>query len=295
MVPSAPASSPAASTVPAALQIFVTLHFLKDYPTYFGLQAMFVLNYRYIAKLVHRCLLALHCTLQHVLAMPDNMEIDRLKRLALNSSPQHLKHVLLAVDGTEIPIRRPADDDLQGSHYSVKKKQHALNMLAIVDLTGRFRWVSDVEDILQDQKLWNQLSIRDWFVEHQDVGLIADGGFHLNPAQSHAGPNLAPIAGVTPKRRKKSARQLRSLALDNSAISKVRVIVENSFARLKKWRILTIPMRHYVAHRETKLNPQLIVHTCVFLTNLLIEKSPCRKQRPDPSPWTIRSLIPRLF
>jgi len=54
-------------------------------------------------------------------------------------------------------------------------------------------------------------------------------------------------------------------------------VVENTFARLKKWKVLRGPLRHYVANRPSRINPDLIVAACVGLTNHLLRAKPCRK------------------
>jgi hypothetical protein len=64
-----------------------------------------------------------------------------------------LKSVALAIDGTEIRIGRPGVDER--TRYSAKKKQHAINVLVLVSLTGKFVAISDPQDGLpNDQGLW---------------------------------------------------------------------------------------------------------------------------------------------
>jgi hypothetical protein len=65
-----------------------------------------------------------------------------------------LKSVALAIDGTEIKIGRPGVDERR--HYSGKKKQHSINVLVLVSLTGRIIAISDPQDgPPNDQGLWN--------------------------------------------------------------------------------------------------------------------------------------------
>ena len=92
-----------------------------------------------------------------------------------------LRGTVFALDGTEIRIRRPSQPEQQRSHYSVKHKQHALNVLVIVECNGIIRWFSPMTNMLCDQKAWNSLGIRTWFEDQPGIGIVADAGFTLNP------------------------------------------------------------------------------------------------------------------
>jgi hypothetical protein len=64
-----------------------------------------------------------------------------------------VKCVALAIDGTEIKIGRPGVDER--TRYSAKKKQHAINVLVLVSLTGKIVAISDAQDgPPNDQGLW---------------------------------------------------------------------------------------------------------------------------------------------
>ena len=46
--------------------------------------------------------------------------------------------LVFIVNGTEIAVYRPQDNELQKKIYSPKKKQHSLNSLIFCSLTGSF-------------------------------------------------------------------------------------------------------------------------------------------------------------
>ena len=62
----------------------------------------------------------------------------------------------------------------------MKKKQHSLNFLIITLINGKIIFCSNGYDILQDQSLWNELGLRNFFIG-KEYGVIGDGGFYFNP------------------------------------------------------------------------------------------------------------------
>jgi len=113
--------------------------------------------------------------------MPNGNELDDLKQQYDLTNFRSMRGTVFAIDGTEIRIRRPSDSVEERAHWSVKHKQHALNLLVIVQLNGIIRWFSPTTKVLQDQAAWNAIGIRAWFQDHADVGLLGDGGFTFNP------------------------------------------------------------------------------------------------------------------
>jgi len=267
------------------IQLFITLYFLKEYPTYTTLTAMFVLHERHLAKYIFRVLKSLERSLAGESRMPDDDEVEELLQKYDETNYVRLKGTIFALDGTEIPIRRPADPVMERSHYSYKKKQHSLNVLAIVERNGIIRWASPPTNMLNDQQAWNTLGIREWFEERPNVGIVADAGFTLNPK------NKRPINGATPHKHKRKGIPLsETQAEQNIALSRTRVVVENTFARLKKWKILRGPFRHYIANRVSKISVDLVVACCIGLTNLMLKLTPCRADDWEPSVVTIEDI-----
>ena len=68
----------------------------------------------------------------------------------------------------------------------MKKRQHSLNFILITLLDGKILYCSNGFDILQDQALWNELELRNFFI-NKKYGVLGDAGFFFNPK------------GITPK------------------------------------------------------------------------------------------------
>src|SRR5690606_20393162 len=118
------------------------------------------------------------------------------------------KGVIAVVDGTEIQISRPSDDVEERKCYSSKKKQHSLNAMFIVLIDGTIIYCSKTSRKLNDQALWNELNLRDLFLD-KEYGVMGDGGFFLNRKKDNKEIRaLKP----TPKPRKKKGEQAATLS-----------------------------------------------------------------------------------
>ena len=95
------------------IQLFIALYFLKEYPTYTTLTALFVLHERHLAKYIFRVLKALQRTLAHESRMPDDDELKELKEKYDRTNFIGLRGTVFALDGTEIRIRRPSQPEQQ--------------------------------------------------------------------------------------------------------------------------------------------------------------------------------------
>jgi hypothetical protein len=79
--------------------------------------------------------------------------------------------------------------------YSVKHKQHAVNVLLVVTLRGRIVYVSDINLRTHDQQHINNTDILQK-VADAGVGMLADAGFTLN-----AKGQSFEVLGATPFRK----------------------------------------------------------------------------------------------
>ncbi|MCH5434677.1 transposase, partial [Leptospira interrogans serovar Canicola] len=94
-----------------------SIFYLKTYPTYDVLGVVFKMDRTTSCKLVKLLTEALFFSLGSMNTLPAN-EISDLKRKL--KKLKKLKYVI--IDGTERPIRRPTDKDLQKEFYSGKKR-----------------------------------------------------------------------------------------------------------------------------------------------------------------------------
>jgi hypothetical protein len=106
--------------------------------------------------------------------------------------------VVVVVDGTEIPIRRPKDNEIQKHFYSTKKKQYSVTILLTVSLDGRILYVSNPQIDSSDQHHWNCLQLQQLFV-NKPYGIIGDAGFTFNPLRGSQNGDELEIMGATRK------------------------------------------------------------------------------------------------
>jgi hypothetical protein len=154
--------------------LFETLNWLHSYESEVHMQGHTDVDARNAHRHLLRGLTALHDTIvpQCLPPMPTHdenadfwndlvFEVDQMlepktedeKRRFQYCKWIRLKSVALAIDGIEIRIGRPGVDER--TRYSAKKKQHAINVLVLVSLTGKFVAISDPQDgPPNDQGLW---------------------------------------------------------------------------------------------------------------------------------------------
>lgn len=161
---------------------------------------------------------------------PD--ETRRKKKLGEFVS--EFKEVVAIVDATEQPTQRPQDDATQKQYYSGKKKRHTLKTQIVVGPAGDIWAVSDtVPGAQHDKKLYDERTVGQQLAE--DEAMLGAAGFQgIQHAHSAILPHKKPKGGTLTDAQKVRNRQ----------ISQVRVIVENSIARLKIFRVLAERYRH---------------------------------------------------
>ena len=141
------------------------------------------------------------------------------------------------IDATEQRVERSRDNATQKAHYSGKKKAHTRKTLIAVNERGRLRYVSpSTPGATHDLTLLRQCGATEDIPV--DLSLIADSGFqglqNDAPARSVALPYKGSRAHpLTPEQK-----------LHNALLSRIRIVVENTLAEMKHFRILTDVFRH---------------------------------------------------
>ncbi len=181
----------------------------------------------------------------HIYFPTDPNELQIIKRgfHALAGFP----NVIGAIDGTHIPIGRQKDDDNQ---FFNRKGFRSLNVQACCDHNGVYTSIlvkypgsSHDSYILKCSNLW------DYMEANSNIGyLLGDSGYPLRPWL------MTPIKNPQPGGALKYT----------SAHAKSRVVVENSFGRLKRrFAVLSIPNR-----RKTLANIAADIRACMILHNI---------------------------
>jgi transposase len=144
------------------------------------------------------------------------------------------------IDATEQRVERARDAATQRAHYSGKKKAHTRKTLLVVNERGRLRYVSpSVPGATHDLTLLRQSGALEQIPA--DLSLMADSGFqglqHDVPERSVALPYKGSRAHpLTPEQK-----------LHNALLSRIRIVVENTLAEMKHFRILADVFRHPLA------------------------------------------------
>jgi hypothetical protein len=157
--------------IPDRVVLFMTLYWLRAYPTEAQLGAVFGFHQRSVMREVWRCVEALDVALYDQIPSIHEWTADEWRELvdeqrqfiSKAQRAQFLRdgNVCIVVDGSEFRIGRP-DAENQHSRYSFKKHQHALNVLFVVTLQGRILWVSDpYDDVPNDQGQWKMTKFRE--------------------------------------------------------------------------------------------------------------------------------------
>lgn len=264
--------------IPVDSVLYMTLFWLREYPPMALLSILFNLHPRTAIKYIRRMILSLRKTLGNEIQWPTEEKWNENLEIFNQWLPPMLKGCISVVDGTEIRISRPATEPHQKKHYSVKKKQHSLNVLVIVLLNGEIIYLSPIDAGSCDQTIWNHENLRKLY-ENKPYGILGDGGFTFNRKN-----DSIEIVSEKPKKRPKKTRSQPGANLSvsdkakNTTISKYRVVVENTIGQLKRWKILSGRYRHYTASKDSQqIDLEDVLWVCGCLTNHKIKKKPLRQ------------------
>lgn len=250
--------------------LFITLYWLAHYPVVSAIGALFFLHPRTVTWILKCTLAAMSQHLANEIRWPSDQEWeDLLKEFTFFQNDQ-FQDVVCVVDGTEIRVSRPSKEPLQRKMYSGKKKQHSLNVMFIVDLQGEIVFFSSARIGAHDQSHWNELNLRERFV-NKDFGILGDGGFTFNWRT-----DAVQIRGYKPIKTPKGGTLTEEQKKYNKYLSQMRVVVENTIRRVKKWHILKGVYRHFWEKGQIDINKVLTV--VVALANRDIKKNPIREK-----------------
>ena len=120
--------------IPGHIFIFMTLFWLRHYPTVDLLSILFRLHVRTCTQVLKRTTVALAKTLKEEVRFPTDEEMEELKHTTMQNHA--FSNCVCIVDGSEIQISRPKNKELQRRTWSAKKKQNSLNVMFITKLNG---------------------------------------------------------------------------------------------------------------------------------------------------------------
>lgn len=229
--------------------LFFILHYLKAYPTlvnmgiYFGFSESTTSIYIELLKPILKAAL-LQVTKPIARNFGSQEDFDK----AFEGVED------LIIDGVEFNIQRPQDNDQQKEHYSGKKGFHTLKALIISDKLKRALYISElVVGKTHDFTMFKGFLSKFDFSKYN---VFVDLGFlgidkHITVKELQI-PQKKPRGGELTTNQKD----------ENCTKSRLRIVVENTIAMVKRYFILRIENR---MHMKNKLNEALEI--CGLLWN----------------------------
>jgi len=203
-------------------RLFFILFYLKTYPLQEVIAYSFEITQGTANTLIHQLSHILKLTLTELGYVPARITKDMMKRLQLEETQPY------AIDGTERPIVRPLDNEVQEMFYSGKKKHHTVKNNIIVGINDRqIKYLGNThEGKKHDKKIAEEENLKlpagsDFFQDTGFQGLIIEG---VNTYQ--------------PKKKPKGKKLTEEEKSNNRLISRVRVVVEHVISGIKRCHIV---------------------------------------------------------
>jgi hypothetical protein len=214
----------------SAHKLFFLLFYYKVYPIQHAMAALFGLAQSGVCEWIHYLTPLVQTALGRVLVKPARG--PRALEQVLRAHPE----LVVLMDGTERPVRRPTDAHAQRRHYSGKKKRHTRKNL-VVTAARRVLYLGPTEPGARaDKTLAVETKIR-W---PEGTRLAADGGF-----AGYAPPGSADLLRPFKKPR---GKPLDPFFRDwNRKLAQLRVGVEHVLAGVKRCRIVFDTLRNWRA------------------------------------------------
>jgi IS5 family transposase len=145
--------------------------------------------------------------------------------------------LLAIVDATEQAVRRPTDNDKQKAHYSGKKKRHTRKVQITVNERGEIRDVSpSTPGAVHDLEHFRQSGVAKRVPKKVTVG--GDAGYQGLHQE------LPDHSVFVPHKARRNHPLTEDEKLANRELSSIRIVVENTLAELKHFRVLADRFRH---------------------------------------------------
>jgi len=164
----------------------------------------------------------------------------------------------ILVDATEQRIPRPKKKRERKKYHSGKKKAFTVKTQIITNRKGLILNVSDSSPGRHhDYKYFKKTKIPKWLENNQNIKAYGDSGYQ------GVNKDYPRINFAIPFKRSRSKKELtRSEKIRNTKHSRKRIIIEHTFANLKKYRILS------ETYRNAKEHYSEIFKSIAFLSNL---------------------------
>lgn len=204
-------------------KLFFVLFYFKCYPTFDLAGLLFDFDRSQAHRWLHRLQPILEAALGKELVLPERQITSMSEFVARFPEVERV-----VIDGVERPIQRPQDDDRQRRTYSGKKKRNTRKQLGACDQNKRILVLTETHDGKFHDKCLLDCSI---LVEHipDAVPIQVDLGFKgLEEEYENVHlPHKRPRGGKLSKEQKD----------ENRAFNGERVVVEQAFGGLKRYKV----------------------------------------------------------
>jgi DDE superfamily endonuclease/Helix-turn-helix of DDE superfamily endonuclease len=217
-------------------KLFFVLFYLKVYPTFDVLGALFGKPRGRSCQAIHGYLPALETALGRKCVLPQRRigSVEEFRQ----RFPQ-VKDVML--DGAERPMQRPKSARRNRRHYSGKKKSHRRKNLVMSDTSRRILVLTASKPGRRHDKNLADRSHLVWVIP-PEVGVVVDTGF-----QGVKHPNLfIPEKGT---RKRPLSEEQRA---QNRYISSQRIVVEHSIGGMKRYGVMSQPLRNKIGRFDDR-------------------------------------------
>lgn len=225
-------------------QLLLTVVWLRVYPTHEVLGYLFGVSDSTVSRIIERVLPLLEQAGRDTMRMPDP---GRKRRRDLDELLRDVPELTVVIDTFEQKIQRPKDPDDRDKYYSGKKKMHTLkSQVAVDEETGAIIDVSDsVPGPMADINLLERSELLKRLPE--GVGGIGDLAY-VGIAKLHPQG-----LGAAPRRKPRGQPRPPEDVAYNTAFSRLRIIVENTIGRLRRFQSLTQTDRQHRQNHCTRV------------------------------------------
>lgn len=179
----------------------------------------------------------------------------RLDRVLATAGHHHTEHPVLLLDGTCLPVHKPAGRR-EKRFWCGKHKAHHLRVITLTDQHGRLLWISAAAGArLHETTQAKRLAIPPRLRRHH-LAIICDRNHTRLDDQPSTDPTvLTGRRGCTNHKLTPAEKQV------NTLLAAERAGNEHAHAHLKNWRILTRLRRDWRANATTLLRALLVLTT----------------------------------
>jgi len=231
-------------------RLLVFLIYAKLYPTYIFLEYLFGIDHATVGRIIQE--------LEPILAATIiiNRHHKRIRNLDdLREAIPNLDEVI--IDATEQRVARPTKKRARKQHHSGKKKNFTIKTQIMATKQKVILHASDsLPGRTHDYKYFRQTDVPDWLEANPQIKARVDLGY-LGANRDYPKANI-----ILPVKRTRAKKELtRSEKIHNTKKAKARIVVENTIANLKKFKLLAD------TYRNAKGRYSGLFKAVVFLSN----------------------------